>query len=151
LAIFWLAIRGAFRQGRGVNAADSTFCQLDMSGLMIRKIPDARFEVRKAGCLAPLFGRPVYVFYSGGSDVKKALGEVFTEREYRTLHARQQREPVPIIREPNGVKIWWMYRGDFYWEDEGHDNTDIAKAMIVERREKEDRKIERLMRKHGGA
>lgn len=55
------------------------------------------------------------------------------------LSAAQQDAPVAVARlEP---RTWWLFEGEFYWENEGYDSGDV-KALIRQRERQKQRKLE---------
>ena len=85
---------------------------------MVRKDTNAGFYQEKSGCLH----RPLdkYTFTTGGRDALL--------RHYE--------------------KTWWVFRGEFWWEDERYDQATMH-AVIMERVEKEQKRLDKLRREYG--
>jgi hypothetical protein len=104
---------------------------------MLKRAPNSRFTYRDVG----LFNKKrLYRFHSGNS---------FTQSEmdyeaYRSLLARQQHTPVVVMTDSSSKKRWWMFRGDFYWEDEGYSETEV-KVLILDRIAQKEKKIQRAI------
>ena len=81
-----------------------------------------------------------YRFHTGGSCTQAALSEV----EYRSLLGRQRDMPAQVMLDTESRKRRWMFRGNFYWEDEGYSETEM-KALIIERIRRRERKIARAI------
>lgn len=43
-----------------------------------------------------------------------------------------------------GKRTWWMFRGEFYWEDEGYTAREV-KALALERLRNKERRIQRAI------
>ena len=41
-------------------------------------------------------------------------------------------------------RTWWLFRDEFYWEDEGYDEREV-KALILERLTQKDRRLQRAV------
>lgn len=82
-------------------------------------------------------------YYRFCSGEKCTQGEM-TKDEHISLLKRQQNIPVILMYSSDGRKRWWMFKGKFYWEDEGYTST-VIKALILERIRKKHKKIQRAV------
>jgi 5-methylcytosine-specific restriction endonuclease McrA len=64
------------------------------------------------------------------------------EKDYRILLENQKSEPIGIMHDPASRKRWWMFRNDFYCEDEGYTAAAI-KVLILDRIEQLEKKVSR--------
>jgi hypothetical protein len=101
---------------------------------MLRRDTTARFE--KSG--VAIFAR--YRFYAGGlqSDRTWHLAAA------NALLQRQQETPVLMLRDEASRRTWWLFRDEFYWQDEGYGERDV-KALILERLAQKDRRLQRAV------
>jgi hypothetical protein len=101
---------------------------------MLRRDTNASFE--KTG--AWLFSR--YRFTSGGLEAPKALGA----GAHKRLLAEQLETPIALMTDEARRRTWWMFAGDFYWDDDGYDATTV-KALVLERLNQRDRRVKRAV------
>ena len=98
------------------------------------QIASKKAEFQQAG----LSQRNLYRFYSG----KTYSVREWEEEEYQEFLKAQQYEPRAIMEDANSRKKWWMFKNEFYCEDENFTSADI-KVLILERIEKRKARIER--------
>lgn len=67
-----------------------------------------------------------------------------TKEQHISLLNRQHATPVMVMRASDGKKRWWMFKGRFYWEDEGYTSVAI-KALVLERIRRKHKKIQRVV------
>jgi hypothetical protein len=79
-----------------------------------------------------------YVFVSGGFEL------TLSKERYAGLAARQQETPVEVAYDEERRRTYWLFDGEFYWEDEGYDETEV-KALVLERRSQKQRRVERAV------
>jgi hypothetical protein len=101
---------------------------------MLRRDTSARFE--KSG--AWIFAH--YRFTAGRLTSRKA----WNMAEANALLERQRETPVAMMVDDERRRTWWMFQDEFYWEDEGLDELAV-KALVLERRMKNDRRIQRAV------
>ena len=87
---------------------------------MLKRDTSGRFYITRN-----LEGIVGYKFQSGDFQ----LGYILSEIDYQRWLQRQQSTPAEIMR-CEGV-TWWMFKGNFYWEDEGY-TADEVKLKILE-------------------
>src|SRR5437879_3110019 len=76
-------------------------------------------------------------FRSGGFRAKQLT------REQHTALVRSAKSRPILVMQPEGTrKRWWMFRGEFYWEDEGLDSKDVE-VLILDRIEQDRKKVRR--------
>ena len=56
----------------------------------------------------------------------------------------QRDEPVKLMSDDDRRRTWWMYQGEFYWEDEGYDAITV-KALVLQRLGQNERRVRRAM------
>lgn len=92
---------------------------------MLREDTNARFE---PGFMRRRFvsGRREFAFISGG--VHRAI--------------LREQESVPVAVAEDERRTWWMFRGRFFWEDDGLEADEVM-ALVHERERRLRRRIER--------
>ncbi len=105
---------------------------------MLRKDPNAYFreEHRREGLL--LRKNTYYRFVSG----KYESAALMSESEFTLLCRRDA--PVPVLRVDEVRRVWWLFRGVFYWEDDGLTQPEVN-ALLVERGMLKERRVGRAM------
>ncbi len=101
---------------------------------MLRRDTSGRFE--KSGF--SLFAR--YRFYAG----KAQSDKTWNLAEANALLQRQQETPVLMLSDDEGRRSWWLFRDEFYWEDEGYEEREV-KALVLERITHKDRRLQRAV------
>jgi len=81
---------------------------------------------------------PYYRFVAG----KYESDTLLSETEFRTLCS--QGLPTPVLHVDEVRRVWWLFRGDTYWED-GRLTQSEVNALLVERGLLKDRRVERAM------
>ncbi len=94
---------------------------------MLREDPNARFE--------PAFLRRRFV--SGRREFRFISGSA-----HRAIVRDQEHEPVAVAED--APRTWWMFRGRFYWEDEGLAPGEVM-ALVHERDRRKRRRLDRAM------
>ena len=61
--------------------------------------------------------------------------------EFRMLWASQMDDPQVVMAGHQTRKVWWVFQGEFYWEDERLSAYQV-KALLLQRRRKEERRIQ---------
>ncbi len=97
---------------------------------MLRRDTTARFD--KTGVW--IFSR--YRFVAGALEAKSRLNRA----AYDSMLARQLVEPVTVLFDGQRRRCWWIFRNDFYWEDDAYDATEV-KALILQRLNQRDRRL----------
>jgi hypothetical protein len=100
---------------------------------MFRRDTRARFV--KSGLW--IFSR--YRFNAGGS-----WGPSLYEGAYYRLLASQAEAPVAVLTEPARKRSWWMYRDEFYRDDEGLSALQV-KALVLQRQDRRSRQLDRAV------
>jgi len=101
---------------------------------MLRRDTSARFE--KDGFW--VFSR--YRFFAGGLQSDRG----WSMAAARSVLRRQQETPVPLMTDGSRRRCWWMFRDEFYWEDESLSEIEI-KALLLERLAQRERRIKRAV------
>ena len=82
------------------------------------------------------FWKKPYWHYRTG----KVAGGPWTDSEKAALDACQVEQPVPLMQVR--ARRYWVYRGRFWWEDEGYSTADVM-ALVLERERKKQRQLDR--------
>jgi 5-methylcytosine-specific restriction endonuclease McrA len=61
---------------------------------------------------------------------------------YTSLLAHQQDKPAVVLIDDATRTRWWMFRGDFYSEDEGYSEAEV-KILILDRMQQKERRLQR--------
>jgi hypothetical protein len=109
---------------------------------MLRKDTNAGFYTPQGGCLSQSKG-DTKVFNTGG---RGAYEVTYTTAQYEHILRSQMNAPVDVAHAEG--KVWWLYLGECYWDDEGRGSSAVQ-ALILERLHKEQRKVDKLKRQHG--
>jgi hypothetical protein len=99
---------------------------------MLKRDTSARFEKAGFAFLAR------YHFVCGRLDVP------MSKEHYAGIAARQQETPVELARDEERRRTYWLFRDEFYWEDEGYDELEV-KALILERQAQKERRVQRAV------
>jgi hypothetical protein len=99
---------------------------------MLKRDTNARFE--KAG----------FAFLSRYHFVSGSLDIAVSKEQYAGIRTRQRETPVELACDTARRRTWWMFRDEFYWEDEGYDEVAV-KALILERLTQKDRRVQRAV------
>jgi 5-methylcytosine-specific restriction endonuclease McrA len=62
------------------------------------------------------------------------------ENQYRSLLELQLQHPVSVMNDPASKKKWWMYKNEFWWEDDGCSSTDVQ-FLITDKLEQKKRQV----------
>jgi hypothetical protein len=101
---------------------------------MLRR--DATASFHKSG--AWIFSR--YRFVAGAIQASSRLNRAAFDR----LMTQQQGAPVLILEDEDRRRTCWLFRDEFYWEDEDLNQTEV-KAMLLERLTQKGRRIKRAV------
>jgi 5-methylcytosine-specific restriction endonuclease McrA len=101
---------------------------------MLKRDSSARFV--KSG--AWIFSR--YRLQVPGGVAPRSLNEAI----FRRLRREQEEMPVALVQDEGMRRQWWLFRDEFYWEDEGYDATAV-KALILEREAQRERRVRRAV------
>ena len=88
----------------------------------------------------PFKRRRLYRFYAGKWYNKKEL----EESDYFALLEFQRQTPIPLIKVEESKRQWWMFRDEFYWEDEGY-SAEEMRALLLDRVEQREKKVKRVI------
>lgn len=72
---------------------------------------------------------------------------------YEETLRKQDDTPVVTMKDTERRRTCWMFKGEFYWEDEGY-NAHEVKALVFDRTRKKERKLEKaesLMEQRGSS
>lgn len=98
---------------------------------MLKRDPSARFTI-------PGFVRRQ--FCSG----KMRSAQKLWPQQYQDLLIRQETDPEVVCHNRANLRTWWMFRDEFYWENEDL-SSDEVKALILERDAKKKRRVDRAL------
>ena len=101
---------------------------------MLRKDTNAKFIKRGAWIFAQ------YRFNAAGEPSPRALHQ----GAYQRLQRQQMETPVPLLLDEGRRRRWWLFRDEFYWEDDGYDATAV-KALVLERENQRERRVRRAV------
>ena len=104
---------------------------------MLKRDPNAKFVYREVGFFKK---KQLFRFYAGKLHTQ---GEI-EDDQYHSLLELQQYKPVVVMTSPSGKKRWWMFKNEFYWEDDGYSETDVM-ALILDKLEQKKRKVDRAV------
>lgn len=79
-----------------------------------------------------------------GQDRSQVESEPFSKSEYQEVRARQETIPVPVMQVSSNRRCFWMFEGEFWWEDERL-SADEIKALILARQVRRQRQIQTAM------
>ena len=99
---------------------------------MLKRDTGARFE--KVG----------FAFLSRYHFVAGSLDVAMSKEQHARVMARQHETPVEIGCDDERRRTYWLFRDEFYWEDEGYDEVAV-KALILERLTQKDRRVQRAV------
>jgi hypothetical protein len=73
-----------------------------------------------------------YVFYIGNKCTEKsgAYYAAYNEPNYLELLKKQKENPIQIFKDHTKGRAWWMFKDQFFWENEGC-TPDEVKALIL--------------------
>jgi len=105
---------------------------------VIRRDPTACFEAAPSGCNPVIWGgesRRVIRLRAGNY----TCGAI-TQKQYGEILVYQQTHAVAVGRLTQKARTYWMFQGQFYWEDEGY-KPDEVKALILDRQDRRERRV----------
>lgn len=108
-----------------------------MGHSVFRKDSKCKFLYREVGFL---FKRRLWRFYTGNLQSQDEMDE----DKYKEFLANQQKTPMRVVSDSSSKKCWWMFRGEFYVEDEGYSMIEVA-ALIMDMMQKKEKKIHRII------
>jgi hypothetical protein len=92
---------------------------------MIRREPKGVIEYKEIG----IFNKKRrYRFRVGKSHTDFYM----EESQYQALKLKQLIQPVILMNENGGKKKWWMFKGEFWWENDGY-SSDEMKILIIDK------------------
>jgi hypothetical protein len=101
---------------------------------MLKRDPPAKFVCRTVGSF------PKQLFYRFHAGKKRATEEN-DNYQHRCIWDRQKNIPVDVCYDTSNKRTWWMFRNEFYWEDEGLSGKQVM-ALILDKIQQKERKIE---------
>ena len=102
---------------------------------MFKRDPKGRFSSREQGSF--FWKRLYWRFHSG-----RSYAEEMDNKTYSSLMERQQQRPVTVMTDPLSNKTWWMFKGEFYWEDEQFSVREVA-ILIIDNLKQRKKRVER--------
>ena len=79
-----------------------------------------------------------YIFSNGNSTV------TYSDDDYKRCLENQNKAPTLVMIDESSNKRWWMYKNEFYWEDENYSKKEVN-ALIFEREHKKKKKINKAI------
>ena len=104
---------------------------------MLKRDPNGKFMYRDVGFFKK---KRLYRFHTGNSYTQAE----YEEEQYSSLLAAQQTKPFVVMQDNSKRKRWWMFKNEFYWEDEGYSETEVM-ALILDRIQQKKRKVEKAI------
>lgn len=104
---------------------------------MLKRDPNGKFLYREVGFFKT---KRLWRFHTGKYHTEHEI----EEDEYRSVLTVQQNRPVAVMVDVSRRKRWWMFKDEFYWEDEGYSETEV-KALILDRMDQKKRKVQRAV------
>ena len=104
---------------------------------VLKRDPNGRFLCTEVGFFKK---KRLWRFHSG----EKRTQSKMDDGTYHSLLAYQQHTPVPVMADVFSKKRWWMFRNDFYWEDEGYSEAEV-KVLILDRTEQKKKRVQRAI------
>lgn len=104
---------------------------------MLKRDPNAKFLYRDVGLFKK---RRLYRFHTGNIYSQKE----YEQEEYRSIVEAQQYEPVAILYDSSRKRRWWVFKGEYYWEDEGYSATEVM-VLILDRMQQKKKKLENAL------
>jgi hypothetical protein len=99
---------------------------------MLKRDTTARFEKVGFAFLSR------YHFLAGGLDIP------MSKEQHARVISRQVDTPVEVGRDEVRRRTYWLFRDEFYWEDEGYGKIEL-KALILERLTQKGRRVQRAV------
>jgi hypothetical protein len=104
---------------------------------MLKRDPRGKFMYREVGIFHK---KRLWRFYTGKM---RTEGEL-EEQAYLDTLELQKSYPVSVMRDVSSKKRWWMFKDEFYWEDDGY-TADEVKALVLDRLGQKERKVKRAV------
>jgi hypothetical protein len=99
---------------------------------MLKRDTNARFE--KVG----------FAFLSRYHFVGGKLDVAMSKEQHAGIMARQRETPVAVAHDEDRRRSYWLFRDEFYWEDDGYEEVEV-KALILERETQKNRRVQRAV------
>lgn len=65
-------------------------------------------------------------------------------KDFVEIFKNQKHNPFNVMKDRSNNRRWWMFKDEFYWEDENFSQKEV-KALILDRLNKKKRKVERAI------
>jgi hypothetical protein len=118
--------------------------------MTLRRDPRASFQSISIppGCLGWLRGDPPEVqwYLTAG----KYSWPTISDGDYQILIQNQETIAVAVGSLPELRRTYWMFKGQIYWDDEGHAQREIT-ALLLARQDQLRRRIDRAIARQEGA
>lgn len=85
----------------------------------------------------------IFVRYEFGTS-RRTWNRSLSRREFKQLQEDQRREAVPLSKELETGRVYWMFCGEYYWENEGLMPKEVT-ALLLEKEGKKRRRIDRAV------
>ena len=102
---------------------------------MFKRDPKGRFLSREQGSF--FWEKLYWRFHSG-----RSYAEEMDNKTYSGLMEQQQQRPVTVMTDPLSNKTWWMFKDEFYWEDEQFSVREVA-ILIIDNIKQRKKRVER--------
>ncbi len=70
-----------------------------------------------------------------------SLGVALTWQQYPAIYQQQQTAPVLLYKTMDNSKCLWMFKGEFYWDNEGHSEEEMNVLLLDKIYQKEKKLI----------
>jgi hypothetical protein len=104
---------------------------------MLRRDPNGDFYYRETGFFKK---KRFFRFHTGELHAPAE----YEEAQYNILLNYQLTKPFAVLYDSFKKKKWWMFRNEFYWEDENFSETEVT-ALILDKIQQKQRKIEKAI------
>ena len=104
---------------------------------MLKRDTNGKFSYKEKGFFTK---KKFYLFQSG----KHSTEPYLDEEQIKALLHRQLLMPIGVMTDTSTKKRWWMFKNEFYWEDEGYSIAEVE-ALILDKLEQKKRKVERAV------
>ncbi len=102
---------------------------------MFKRDPKGRFSSREQSFF--FWKKLHWRFHSGRSST-----EEMDNKTYSSLMEHQLQKPVEVMTDPLSNKTWWMFKGEFYWEDEQFSVKEVT-ILILDNLKQRKTRVER--------
>jgi hypothetical protein len=102
---------------------------------MLKRDPNGRFVCRTRG----VFRKKLSWHFETG---RLQGDDELTDEHYAQLRAQQERFPTVVMQDVASKRKWWMFRGEFYWENEELQSQDVL-VLILDKADQKEKRLQR--------